>query len=258
MAQLFRRRSQQNLPQGKHPAETQVLPETMWADEPMPSGIPPQGSVVVTISRQFGSCGSEIGYMLAQESGLNYVDHGIIDEVARRLGVNVQQVARWDEQTAGVVGHILEAIQSSSPFTVNYSALFGECRTPAQSRDLAYLHLTQKVVLEAATQGNAVIVGRGSQFLLHNAPRTLHIYVFAPLPYRITSVMQHFQLDHDQAEALIEQRDYEHDMYLRHYYGTDGHQPGLYHLLINTSLFSFEMAANLIKQALPLTKEIGA
>jgi cytidylate kinase len=258
MAQLFRGHSQQNLPQGKHPAETQVLPETMWADEPMPSGIPPQGSVVVTISRQFGSGGSEIGRMLAQESELNYVDQGIIDEVARRLGVNVQQVARWDEQTTGVVGHILEAIQSSNPFTVNYSALFGERRMPAQSRDLAYLRLTQKVVLEAATQGNAVIVGRGSQFLLHNAPRTLHIYVFAPLPYRITSVMQHFQLDHDQAEALIEQRDYEHDMYLRHYYGTDGHQPGLYHLLINTSLFSFEMAANLIKQALPLTKEIGA
>ncbi len=258
MAQLFRRRSQQNLPQGKHPAETQVLPETMWADEPMPSGIPPQGSVVVTIARQFGSGGSEIGYMLAQESELNYVDQAIIDEVARRLGVNVQQVARWDEQTAGVVGHILEAIQSSNPFTVNYSTLFGERRTPAQSRDLAYLCLTQKVVLEAATQGNAVIVGRGSQFLLHNAPRTLHIYVFAPLPYRISSVMQHFQLDHDQAEALIEQHDYEHDMYLRHYYGTDGHQPGLYHLLINTSLFSFEMAANLIKQALPLAKEIGA
>jgi cytidylate kinase len=224
----------------------------------MPSGIPPQGSVVVTIARQFGSGGSEIGHILAQESELNYVDQEIIDEVARRLGVKVQQAAHQDERTAGLVGHILEAMQSSNPFSVNYSTLFGENRVPAQSRDLAYLRLTQKVVLEMATQGNAVIVGRGSQFLLHNAPRTLHIYVFAPLPYRIANVMQRFQLDHAQAEALIERRDYEHDMYLRHNYGTDGHQPGLYHLLINTGLFSFELAANLIKQALPLAKEIGA
>src|SRR5947209_11458331 len=109
MAQLFRGRDQQKLPQGQHSSETQVLPETLWAKEPMPSGIPPQGSVVVTISRQFGSGGSEIAYILAQESELNYVDQGIIDEVARRLGVKVQQVTHQDEQTTGLVGHILEA-----------------------------------------------------------------------------------------------------------------------------------------------------
>ncbi len=114
------------------------------------------------------------------------------------------------------------------------------------------------MVLELASQGNAVIIGRGSQFLLHNVPRTLHIYIFAPLPYRIANVMKFFQLDHDRAAALIEQRDYEHDTYLRHYYGNEGDQPSLYHLLINTSLFSFELAADLIGQALPLTKEIGA
>ena len=108
-----------------------------------------------------------------------------------------------------------------------------------------------------ATQGNAVIVGRGSQFLLHNAPRTLHIYVFAPLPYRIENVMKHFQLDYTHAVELIEQRDYEFDAYARHFYGADRQQPSFYHLLINTSLFSFDLSASLIQQALPLAKEIG-
>jgi cytidylate kinase len=256
MAHLFRGRSQQKPQRNKQ--QTQLLPETMWANEPLPSGIPPVDGVVVTISRQFGSGGAEIGRIVAQESGLSYVDHAIIDEVARRLGVNVQQAARQDEQTAGSVGHILEAIRSSNPFTVDYSTLFGQELAPAQSRDMAYLHLTQKVMLELATQGNAVIIGRGSQFLLHNLPRTLHVYIFAPLPYRIANVMKHFQLDHDRAADLIEQRDYEHDTYLRHNYGNDGHQPGLYHLLINTGLFSFELAADLIRQTLPLAKEIGA
>jgi cytidylate kinase len=221
----------------------------------MPSGIPPQESVVVTISRQFGSGDAEIGRIVAQESKLTYVDHEIINEVARRLGVGVEQAARQDEQTSGIVRHIVEALQSGHPFSVNYSALFGQ--EVARSKELAYLHLTQKVVLEVATQGNAVIIGRGSQFLLHSSPRTLHIYIFAPLPYRIENVMKHFQLDHAKAAELVEQRDHEQDMYLRHYYGTDGHQPDLYHLLINTSLFSFEMAASLIQQALPLAKEIG-
>ena len=251
---LFRGRDQHN----KKASETQVLPETTWADEDMPSGIPPEGSVVITISRQFGSGGTHIARIVAQESQLNYVDQEIIDEVARRLGVDVQQAARGVEQTSGTVGHILEALQSSNPFTLNYNTFFGPNVAPAQSKEFAYLRLTQKVILELAAQGNAVIVGRGSQFLLHNAPRTLHIYFFAPLPYRIENVMKHFQLDHARAAELIEQRDYEFDTYARHFYGADRHQPSFYHLLINTSLFSFDLAASLIQQALPLAKEIAS
>ena len=86
MVQLFRWRSRQKSQPNVEKSTTRLLPETTWASEPMPSGIPPAGKVVVTISRQFGSGGAEIGRILSQKSGLNYVDHEIIDEVARRLG----------------------------------------------------------------------------------------------------------------------------------------------------------------------------
>lgn len=257
MVQLFRWRSRQKSQPNVEKSTTRLLPETSWASEPMPSGIPPVGKVVVTISRQFGSGGAEIGRILSQKSGLNYVDHEIINEVARRLGVNVELAAHQDEQTSSTVGHILEAMQLSNPFVVNYSTLYGQGKGATPSIEEAYFYLTQKVVLELATEGNAVIIGRGSQFLLHNVPRTLHIYIFAHLDQRIENVMKHFQLDRKQAMDLIEQRDYEHDMYLRYYYGNDGREPGLYHLLINTSLFSYDTAASLIHQALPLAQTIG-
>jgi cytidylate kinase len=260
MLHLFRGRGQQKAHRAKERTATQVLPETMWTNggnEPLPSGIPPEGSVVVTIARQLGSGGAEIGRIVAEESGLHYVDHQIIDEVARRLGVQEQQAARQDEYTAGVAERIIEAMQRSSPFTANYQALFDPRQQKSeQFNELAYLYLTQKVILELATQGNTLIVGRGSQFLLHGAPRTLHIYIFAPLPTRIDNVMRRFQVDRTRAAELIEQRDYERDAYLRRYYGSDGNQPGLYHLLINTGLFSFELAANLVQQALQVAKEI--
>jgi cytidylate kinase len=214
--------------------------------------------VVVTISRQFGSGGAEIGRILSQKSGLNYVDHEIIDEVARRLDVNVELAAHQDEQTSSTVGHILEAMQLSNPFVVNYSTLYGQEKVATRSKEEAYFYLTQKVVLELATGGNAVIIGRGSQFLLHNVPRTLHIYIFAPPNQCIENIMKRFQLGRKQAMDLIEQRDYEHDMYLRYYYGNDGRDPSLYHLLINTSLFSYDTAASLIHQALPLAQKIGS
>ncbi len=236
---------------------TQILPETVWNNEPLPSGMPPEDKIVVTIARQFGSGGAEIGHLVAETSKLQYIDYGIIEEVARRFGVDVQYASRQDEQTAGMAGHILDAIRRSNPFIVNYGSLFTQASVPTQSKELAYLRLTQRVVLELATEGDAVIVGRGSQFLLRNMPRTLHIYIFAPLPHRIKNVMKQYHLNHTAAERLIEQRDYEHDSYLRRYYGADGHQPNLYHLLINTGLFPRELAADLIHQTLPVIKALA-
>ncbi len=173
-------------------------------------------------------------------------------------GVNAQQVEQQEEYSTGSVRHILEAIQASHLFTMNYNTFFGPNMASDRVRELAYVRLTQRVILELATAGNAVIIGRGAQFLLHNAPRTLHIYIFAPLPYRIERVMERFQLDRASALEMIEQRDYELDVYARRFYGLNRHQPSLYHLLINTSIFSPELAADFIRQALPLAKEIGA
>jgi cytidylate kinase len=76
------------------------------------------------------------------------------------------------------------------------------------------------------------------------------------MPYRVENVMQRFRVDHQRAAEMIEQRDYQYDSYLLRYYGAAGHQPGLYHLLINTGLFSVELAASLIRQALTVAKEI--
>jgi cytidylate kinase len=258
MVHLFRGRGQPKSQPNPQSSRTQVLPETTWANEVMPTGIPPTDKVVITIARQFGSGGTEIGRILARESNLTYLDREIIDEVARRLGVNTQQIEEQEGQAAGSVRHILEAIQASHLFTVNYDTFFGPDMASNRVRELAYVRLTQKVILELATQGNAVIIGRGSQFLLHSAPRTLHIYIFAPLPHRIERVMESFHLDHASALELIKQRDYEFDDYARHFYGFNRHQPDLYHLLINTGIFSPELAADFIRQALPVAKEIGA
>jgi cytidylate kinase len=240
----------------KDRAKTQLLPETSLDIDSLPPGTPPENKVVVTISRQFGSGGGEIGRIVAQESGLLYVDREIISEVAKRLGVNEEQAARVDEQTAGAVGRIVDALRSSSPFNLNYDTLLKPAQAPAQSREKTQLLLTQRVILELATKGDVVIIGRGSQFLLHRAPRTLHIYIFAPLEYRVEQVMKHLHLDRASAKELIERRDYEHNAYLNHYYGGNQNQPYLYHLLINTGLFTYELAANLILQALPLVQEM--
>jgi cytidylate kinase len=256
MSYLFRERGQNPQQAKKERAVTNLLPETSWNNDPLPPGIPPEDKVVVTISRQFGSGGAEVGRILAEKSGLLYVDQAIIGEVASRLGINEEQASRQDEQTVGEVGHILEALRSSSPFNLHYNNLFNPTDLPTQAQEVTYLRLTQRVLLELATKGDVVIIGRGSQFLLHGAVRTLHTYIFAPLDFRIEQVMNLYHVNRSSAKDMIERRDYEHNAYLGRFYGGNQHQPYLYHLLINTGLFTYELAANLIQQALPLVKEM--
>lgn len=255
---LFRGRAQPETSTRQTPSVTRTLSETVEGTSTMPSGVPESDRIVITIARQCGSGGTEIGHLLARQSGLHYLDHEIIDEVARRSSMAVEDVEKQDEQTSGSLGHVLAALNSNMPFNLNYSQLLQPRAQKASgpTYEQAYFHLTQRVVLEMASTGDAVIIGRGGQFLLRGLPRILHVSIFAPLPRRIENVMQHFQLSHSEAIEFIERRDGATAHYLRHYYGSDGNRPELYHLLINTGLFSFEMAAHLIAQALPLIREI--
>jgi cytidylate kinase len=255
---LFRGREPQEFPSDKKLSATRRLPETGEQSSILPAGVPGGEKIVVTIARQCGSGGAEIGRILAQRGGLHYLDHEIIDEVAHRSGVTVEQIEDQDEQTAGPLGYMLEALNTTTPFNLNYSKILQPQKLSTQTltHEQAYFHLTQRVILEMASSGNAVIIGRGSQFLLRGLPRIMHVYVFAPLPRRTENVRTHFHLTRAQAVEFIERRDGETENYLRHYYGSDGTRPELYHLLINTGLFSFETAADLIAQALPFAQEI--
>ena len=102
------------------PLETRLLPETALVADPLPTGIPPEGSAVITITRQFGSGGSDIAHLVAQAVGLAYIDQQIIAEVADRLGVDLNYATRQDEQASGMASNILEALRSSNPFNVHY------------------------------------------------------------------------------------------------------------------------------------------
>lgn len=257
MLNFFRGRSQQQTRAQSDQQNTKLLPETVLEDAALPEGIPVEGKIVVTISSQFGSGGSEVGRIVANECGLLYLDHDIIAEVAKRSGVDIEQAASRDERTLGMARHVLEALHSNSPFSINVNTLLNPGLPPAYAQELVYWQVTRRVIMELATAGNAVIIGRGSQFLLRDRPRTLHVYIFAPRSQRIENVMLHQQVSRDRATRMVDRRDYEQEAYLNRYFGSSQDHPDLYHLLMDTKLFPIEQAADIIKQTLPLLATFG-
>jgi len=71
--------------------------------------------------------------------------------------------------------------------------------------DAKYLDALESVVQGLALEGNIVLVGRGSQFILRNNQSVLHVLVFAPLVDRLNRVMAQLKIDGDEAQRRIDE-----------------------------------------------------
>ncbi len=125
---------------------------------------------IITISREFGSGGREIGKRLAEELKVNYYDSEIITEIARKTGLSEEYVANSSEK--GIISYSYKFARTFS----NYSNL--------QSNQTEILVATSKVLKEIAKKGNAVIIGRGANAILEEyAP--MNIFVYADMESKI-------------------------------------------------------------------------
>jgi CMP/dCMP kinase len=213
----------------------------------------------VTISRQYGSGGGEIGARLARKLGWRLIDHAIIEQTARELGVYETDVARYDEEhVEGALSRILSGIRNltSGAFIPSAHgglapppAAFTNAR-PAPKDERAYQETMQQMVRAAATTGHVVIVGRGGQFLLGDRREVLHLRVVAPLEARVVYVTRREEPNKDAARARVQEKDRARDRNMQAQFHRKPDNPDLYDLVINTAVLDLDRIVDLICLAL--------
>src|SRR5436305_5764754 len=118
----------------------------------------------ITISREYGSGGGEIAARLARRLGWQLIDHAVIEQTARELGVYETEVEKHDEEyVESTLSRILNRIQpaSSGGFSPSGPAFFA---SPARTEETrAYQETLRHIITAAATTGHGVLVGRGGQ-----------------------------------------------------------------------------------------------
>ncbi|MCA1904970.1 MAG: cytidylate kinase-like family protein [Desulfarculus sp.] len=197
---------------------------------------------VVSISRQYGAGGQVIGEMVAQRLGYRLVNRTILTEVAKKAGVSVYSVEDAEKEAGDLLSRLVAEVIKASPYVRNlpdYSATFDE-------ED--YRSFLRRVISEMAAQGSLVIIGRGSQFVLQNHPTTVRVMLVAREEDRIKRLMSHYKLDRDRAEQVARREEKKRIAFLKAFDSHDPDDPALYHLVLNTSLVSLELAADLIAQ----------
>lgn len=185
---------------------------------------------IVTISREFGAGGGEIGKIVASKLGFEYYDKEIILECAREANVSVETANRWDEIKAPNYGFA----QSLFDF---YNRSLDEKLFEAQSQ----------VIKELGEKGNCVIVGRNANTILKHFDKTLHVFVSGDPIWRIERMKQKYDtLSKALTIKELETIDKRRKKYCSYYTNTEFGSADEYDLCISASRLGVETCADVI------------
>lgn len=205
------------------------------------------GMNAITISRQYGSGGGEVAARLAQRLQWQLIDHEIVAQVARELGMPEEEAEVHDERTESFISRVLGSMQLASPELLANAPIVP--LSPGTQEQI-YHEALCRVVETAANTGNAVIVGRAGQVILAKRRDTLHVRIVAPFEQRVRYVMQREGLDEANARARIQQKDRDRTRYLQAQYHRDVNDPVLYDLVLNSGVIDLASLVDLIALAL--------
>ncbi len=206
---------------------------------------------VVTIRGQLGSGAPEIGKQVAELLHADYVDREIIAEVAARLQRQEEEVIEKEMPPSSRLGRIAEALQRSLAYGVGFEGAY----LPAGQmplNDTRYLQALESVIRELAESQSIVIRGRGSQFILRDYPRALHVLVVAPLEVRLKRVMEDLKLDPEDAKQEVARFDNSRREFIKRYFQAELEDPVYYDLALSTKSLTFQCAASIVIEALSI------
>jgi cytidylate kinase len=197
---------------------------------------------VITVTRQFGSGGSDIARLAARALGWEVVDNEFVDEVARRAGLPAAEVAEREERAPGLLERLARTLAVASPELF----MTAQAAPPPERDEATIVKVTERVIAEAAAHGRVVLVGRGAQAVLAQRPDALHVYVVASKPWRTKLAVERLGVDPANAAKVVEETDRRRDEYVTTYYGRARQDIANYDLVVNAERLGFEGAAGLI------------
>jgi cytidylate kinase len=184
---------------------------------------------IVTIEREYGCGGGEIAKKLAEHLGWKLWDQLLTEEIARLADCPKKVVEQREERTDPLHYRLFKSfLRGSYEGSLNAHKLKlvdSEC----------ILEFTEKVVQHAASAGNCVIVGRGSQLFLRNREDALRIFLYAPVEDKVRRLLSRGKSEQEAVE-LVDTVDLERADFIEKYFKVEWPSRSVYHTMINTAI----------------------
>lgn len=199
---------------------------------------------VITISRQFGSGGHEVGEKLAKRLELPFYDKELIALAAKKSGFSEEVFSDVDEKATS---------------SLLYSMVMGSYAFGTRGPGINEMPINDKlfiiqsdIIKKAAAEGPCVIVGRCADYILREHPNCLHVFVHADKAARIKRIVGLGYCDEKKAPDFVTKKDKQRANYYNFYSNNRWDDLQNYDLTIDTSRFSVDLAVDMIIDAAKL------
>jgi len=224
---------------------------------------------VITINGPIGCGAVTIGQMVSEQMNLNFVDRLFFTEAARIIGTPVgtliakeQRVDRFRDRLGRFVQTMLErsamsgvsgepyfgrGIENLPPET--YMDLTGDGSVAQKLDDKTFIEAMTKVANDLHAQGNAVIIGRGANQILADAPHTLHVGLLAPMEVRVKTLIDREHFEKEEAEIHVEELERAREDFIMKFWKVHPNEAKHYHMMLNMGKMNPKTAAEVICSA---------
>ncbi|MFC1811961.1 AAA family ATPase [Thermodesulfobacteriota bacterium] len=201
---------------------------------------------VITISRQFGAGGKTLGKIIAKELGYTFADQQIIQKIAETANVSPHWVESIEKEAGTRLTKVIDHVVSMRWV----ERVLKEERGYIDEE--IYLDYLVVIISQVAEEGNAVIIGRGSQYILNDHPDARHILLVDEIENRVKFMMENYDLSGKEAEKIVAKEDKRRMSFYGKLGKADFDNPDLYHLVLNMGRLNMEKALQLVLQMVNL------
>jgi len=196
---------------------------------------------IVTISRQYGSGGSEVADLVARALGWKLYDNAVVEEVAARLRMTPAEVLAREERVPSLVERMASAMALGIP---ELTPMAGDMASvPSEER---MVMMTRRVMEDAVRAGPVVLVGRGAQCMLAKRTDALHVYCYAPVEDLVRYVVEKLGVPIGEARKQVTDANHQREAYVRRHWKREWSDVANYDLCVNTASLGVDEAAALV------------
>lgn len=178
---------------------------------------------IITFSRQVAALGDEIAKITANKLGFKFINRQQIEDKILELGFPQEKLKNYDEKKPNFFASLVK------------------------ERD-EYLDYLQTAILESASSGDCVLIGRGASIILSRLPNHISVRCVSDLKTRTHRLMNEFEWDEKKALQRIQESDLNRAGFHKSFFNVNNEDPSLYFLTINSALLTEENAASIITE----------
>lgn len=186
---------------------------------------------IITVSRDSGSGGRPIAKMLSRKLGFKFYNSELMKKIAKSSKMRKGLLSQVDEKGRGLMTDFVHNM-----FNPDYVS------------DVDYMRHLCKVVLTIAYKGNAIILGRGANFITPQSS-ALRVRIIAPKRVRVRRAVQYEKYSLEDAKERIEEKGKDRKEFIKQYFGKNIRDSSNYDIVLNTAFYNLEQSVKVIETA---------